>query len=519
MTASIIQGIVFSLYLALMVFVGFKFYSKSNTHSEYVLGGRSMNVWVTSMSAQASDMSGWLLMGLPGLAYLGSGITEAIWTAIGLAIGTYLNWLIVAKPLRKYTQIANNSLTIPDFLKNRFKDKSDLLRVISALFIVIFFTVYTSSMFAAGAKLFDFVFGIDYGIALIISVLVVTIYTFTGGFKAVCWTDLFQGLLMFAALVIVPVVMFKEISGNGISVSEALSEATLLPNENFTVMGIIGAIAWGLGYFGQPHILARFMSIRSSKEIRPARIIAMVWVIITLAATVILGIIAKPYIAAIAGKGAITNPTIVGIIENGAISAGNHEKVFMVLVQHMFPTIIAGVLLSAVLAAIMSTADSQLLVTASAVSGDLYKPLFKKDATDKELVKVSRIAIACVALVAGIIAIDPESSVFEIVSHAWAGFGAAFGPIILCSLFWKNTNSKGAIAGVISGGVVALLWAYMGNILGWFGITEVPEIFSLYEIVPGFIISLLAIFITSIATGGASDEVKAEFDTVKKSEV
>ncbi len=516
---SVIQGVVFFLYLLAMILIGFCFYKKNSSHSDYVLGGRGMNVWVTSMSAQASDMSGWLLMGLPGLAYLVSGVTEAIWTAIGLAIGTYLNWLIVAKPLRKYTQIANNSLTIPDFLKNRFKEKSEFLRIICALFIVIFFTVYTASMFAAGAKLFDFVFGIDYSTALIISVLVVTIYTFLGGFKAVCWTDLVQGLLMFFAIIIVPFAMLRTLNGDAISVSQAFENITIMPTENFGVMGIIGAIAWGLGYFGQPHILARFMAIKSSKEVRPARIIAMVWVILTLAAAVIIGIIARPYIAAIAGKGLITNPTISALIENGAISAGNQEKVFMILVQQMFPAIIAGVLLSAVLAAIMSTADSQLLVTASAVSGDLYKPLFKKNATDKELVFVSRIAIAAVAIVAGIIAIDPESSVFEIVSHAWAGFGAAFGPIILCSLFWKNTNAKGAAAGVISGGVVALVWAYMGNILGWFGITELPAIFSLYEIVPGFIISLLFIFIVSKATGGASKEVIEEFESVKTADI
>lgn len=520
MSTPLIQGIVFAVYMIAMILIGFCFYSKDSSQSEYVLGGRQMNVWVTSMSAQASDMSGWLLMGLPGTAYLLGGATEAIWTAFGLAAGTYLNWLIVAKPLRKYTQIAGNSLTIPDFLKNRFKEKSNMLRIVSALFIVIFFTVYTSSMFAASAKLFDFVFGLDYHTALIISIFVVTAYTFLGGFNAVCWTDLFQGILMFIAILVVPIVMLRGLGTNGIDIKGAFDGITVMPTSNFGIMGIIGAIAWGLGYFGQPHILARFMAIKSSKEIKPARIIAMVWVLISLAAAVTLGIIARPYLLSIAQNGGITNPTILKLIDDsGIIVSGGQEKVFMILVQQMFPSVLAGLLLSAILAAIMSTADSQLLVTASAVSGDLYQTLFKKDATDKELVRVSRIAIAAVAVVAGIIAIDPESSVFEIVSHAWAGFGAAFGPIILCSLFWKDTNAKGAVSGVISGGVVALAWAYMPNILGLFGVESIPGIFSLYEIVPGFIISLLAIFIVSKLTGGASAEVKAEFESVKTADI
>ena len=286
-----------------MIMVGFVFYKKNTTNADYILGGRQMNVWVTSMSAQASDMSGWLLMGLPGLAYLlGSGATEAAWTAIGLAIGTYLNWLIVAKPLRKYTQIAGDSITIPDFLHNRFRMKSPVLKVFAALFILIFFTVYTSSMFAAGAKLFNYIFGLDYTPALILSVVVVTAYTFLGGFKAVSWTDLFQGLLMFFALVFVVFFMWKDLSGTG-SITAAFSGISLAPNQDFTVMGIIGAIAWGLGYFGQPHILVRFMGIRSSKEIKPARRIAMVWVIISLAIAVIIGIIGNPFVAKLAADG------------------------------------------------------------------------------------------------------------------------------------------------------------------------------------------------------------------------
>ncbi|MDD6485021.1 MAG: sodium/proline symporter PutP [Clostridiales bacterium] len=528
---SIIQGMVLLLYLIAMIMVGFVFYKKSSTHSDYVLGGRSMNVWVTSMSAQASDMSGWLLMGLPGLAYLlGAGATEAAWTAIGLALGTYLNWLLVAKPLRKYTQAANNSLTIPDFLQNRFKSKSNGLRVFSALFILIFFVVYTSSMFAAGANLFDYIFGIGYHPALILSVVVVAVYTFLGGFKAVCWTDLFQGLLMFLTLVVVPVAMYRgllQIDMNTLNTAGTALEVagskfslkslgfTLAPTQSFGIMGIVGAIAWGLGYFGQPHILARFMAIKSPKEVRPARIIAMVWVIISLAMAVIVGMVALPYIMKLYASGQITDPTSLAILNaNGVLEGANTQKVFMVLVQNMFPTVIAGIMLAAVLAAIMSTADSQLLVASSSFSSDIYHTLFDKNASDKKLVNVSRLAIVIISVIACLLAIDPESSVFEIVAHAWAGFGAAFGPIILCSLFWRNCNGKGALAGVIGGGAVALLWAYIPSMI-WGA--DVPGLFSLYEIVPGFIVSLILIFAVSKATGGASDEVKAEFDRVKAS--
>ena len=499
-TKSAIQGIVLLVYLLLMIIIGFLFYNKNSTNTDYLLGGRKMNVWVTSMSAQASDMSGWLLMGLPGLAYLmGAGFTEAAWTAIGLAIGTYLNWLIVAKPLRKYTQKAGNAITIPDFLQNRFKADSNTLRIFSAVFILIFFAVYTSSMFAAGAKLFNFVFHIEYMQALVLSVLVVTIYTFLGGFKAVCWTDLFQGILMFFALMFVCLIMFGKMNAIP-DFSWSQLDVTLAPSAKFGVMGIVGAIAWGIGYFGQPHILARFMSIRSPKEIKPARRIAMVWVVLSLAAAVLLGMMASSY---------LPTPSIA------APESGNEEKIFMILVQGMFPTVIAGILLSAVLAAIMSTADSQLLVASSAFSTDIYKTLFDKNASDKKLVTVSRITIVVIALIAFVLAINPNSSVFEIVSHAWAGFGAAFGPIILCSLFWNNCNAKGALAGVVSGGAVALMWAYLPALI-WGD--SIPAIFSLYEIVPGFIVSTALIFIVSLATGGASEEVKSEFAEVKASQ-
>lgn len=512
----IIQGIVLFLYLTAMVMIGFIFYKKNTTNSDYILGNRGMNMWVTSLSAQASDMSGWLLMGLPGMAYLlGSGATEAVWTAIGLAIGTYLNWLIVAKPLRKYTQIAGDAITIPVFLKNRFKSKSNLLRIFSAVFILIFFTVYTSSMFAAGANLFDYIFGIGYGKALILSVFVVTIYTFLGGFKAVCWTDLFQGLLMFFAIIIIPIFMYRGMNGVNFDWS-SISEITLKPSESFGILGIIGAIAWGIGYFGQPHILVRFMAIKTSKEIKPARRIAMVWVIVSLTLAVLVGILAHYYLKIMMTNGQITDPVSLNILTSeGMLEGANTQKVFMILMQNMFPTVIAGILLSAVLAAIMSTADSQLLVASSSFSSDIYQSLSKKEVSEKKLLNVSRLTIIVIAIIACLLAINPESSVFEIVAHAWAGFGAAFGPIILCSLFWKRCNEYGALAGVISGGAVALLWAYIPPII-W---ENVPTIFKLYEIVPGFIVSLVLIFVVSLLTKAPSKEVVAEFESVKTADI
>lgn len=503
-SSAITNLIIFALYMGAMIGIGAFFYKKSESHSDYILGGRGMNPWVTAMSAQASDMSGWLLMGLPGLAYASSlGAAEAIWTAIGLAVGTYMNWLIVAKPLRKYTQACGDALTIPEFLHKRFRMKSSALRLISAIVILVFFTFYTASGFVSGANLFNQVFGISYQTALLISVFVVVIYTFLGGFKAVCWTDLIQGILMFVALVIVPISLFRALSGSNMDWS-GFSEIHLFPDgtaNTFSMMGIIGAIAWGVGYFGQPHILVRFMAIKSPKEIRPARIIAIIWVVITLASAVILGILSKPYLQAHYGINLQT--------------AAEQQKVFMILVQNMFPTIIAGILLSAILAAIMSTADSQLLVAASSVSSDFYKPFVNKKASDKELVWVSRITVIVVAIIAGILALDPESSIFELVSYAWAGFGSAFGPIILCSLFWKRTNGKGALAGVISGGLVSFLWRYAGTFLGWFGVSTMPKIFSLYEIVPGFLISLALIIIVSLATEKPSQEIIKEFEQIR----
>ena len=365
-------------------------------------------------------------------------------------------------------------------------------------------------MFAAGAKLFDYIFNMGYLPALILSVVVVTVYTFLGGFKAVCWTDLFQGLLMFAAIIVVALFMYNGLNGTSFEWSQ-LGGFSLSPSKEFGVMGIVSAIAWGIGYFGQPHILTRFMAIRSSKEIKPARRIAMVWVVISLALAVIIGMLANPFLKQLLASGQLGD----GILDANGMLADS-EKVFMVLVQHMFPTLIAGVLLAAVLAAIMSTADSQLLVSSSSFSSDIYNTLFNKNASEKTLLNVSRITIVVIAAIACLLAIDPNSSVFEIVAHAWAGFGAAFGPIILCSLFWKRCNEYGALAGVVSGGAVALLWAYIPPII-WG--ENIPGIFTIYEIIPGFIVSLALIFIVSLLTKAPSEEVVKEFESVKKAEV
>ncbi|TAJ44491.1 sodium/proline symporter PutP [Methanofollis fontis] len=463
----------FVVYLGAMVLIGFLYYQKTQTVSDYILGSRGLNRYVAALSAEASDMSGWLLIGLPGLAYVCG--MQAAWVAIGLIIGTFLNWKFVAKKLRIYTQNANDSLTLPDFFRNRFNDRSDVLGGISAVFILIFFLIYTSAQFVAGGKLFNTVFGIDYTVALLIGSLIVVTYTFTGGFKAVCLTDFIQGTLMFFALITVPLMACFIMGGPGVTVDaiSQLNPALLNPflDENgnpLTVIAIVSLLAWGLGYFGQPHILVRFMAIRRPEEIREARSVAMIWVIISLCAAVAIGLVGKVF---------LSQPLV------GADS----ETVFMVLTGDLFVSFIAGIILCGILAAIMSTASSQLLVSASAVSQDLYKAFFRKEAGDGELIWISRLSVLIVAVVAILLALDPESLVFSIVSYAWAGFGAAFGPTLLMGLFWRRTTRQGALAGIVVGGLTVLIWKHFA-------------FFGLYEIVPGFILSLLAIYVVSLLT-------------------
>lgn len=472
-----------------MVFIGFKFYNKTSNLSDYILGGRKLNSWVTALSAQASDMSGWLLIGLPGTAYvIYVGTSEAIWTAIGLMAGTYLNWLFVAKRLRKYTEVANNSLTLPDFFENRFRDTKHILRSVSAIFIVVFFLIYTASQFAAGGKLFSTIFGIDYTVGLLIGAGIILIYTALGGFTAVCWTDSIQGAIMFFALIAVPIMAIAEIGGVG-EVATRLAQLTpesfgVFPEKDGAIntMLLASSLGWGLGYFGQPHILVRFMAIESPEMIRKSRVIAMVWVIITLTSAVAIGVIGKAYM-----------PDLV-----------DGEVVFMTMINSMFPDVLAGLLLTAILAAIMSTASSQLLVSSSSVATDLYATIFKKDTKGSGIVWASRITVIIITAIAVVLALNPNSSVFELVACAWGGFGSAFGPLILFSLFWRRITLPGAICGMIAGGVVDLIW-----------FSQSGGIFDVYEIIPGFIASALAIIIVSLCTK-LPEEMGAEFDEVQK---
>jgi len=488
-------GIVFALYLLSMLAVGSLFFRKTQNLSDYFLGGRKLNSWVTSLSAQASDMSGWLLLGLPGLAYL-TGIGEAFWVALGLAIGTYLNWKFISVRLRKYTQIAGDSLTLPDYFENRFKDNTKILRVSSALIILIFFLIYTAAQFVAGAKLFHTVFGIPYLTGLIVGAVVIVGYTFLGGFLAVCWTDFIQGMLMFFALIIVPVSAVIFLGGPANTV-----EKLKLVDSNFvnilfapggkrlSAMTIVSSLAWGLGYFGMPHILVRFMAIKSSSQIKKARKIAMVWVVMTLCAAVLVGITGRVYLTK-------------------ELQGNMSETVFMVMVNQMFPTFVAGVLLAAILAATMSTADSQLLVTASAISQDFYKALLRKSASDKELLWIGRLTVILISVIAFLMALNPDSSVFRLVAYAWAGLGAAFGPTIILSLFWKRMNKQGAFAGILTGGITVLIWKQLQG-----------GIFDMYEIVPGFIVSIIFIVAVSLFTQPPIKEIQEEFDSVNVAEV
>ncbi len=510
----VIELIVFGLYLLFMLSIGFGFMNKNNTLNDYFLGGRGLNKWVAAMSAQASDMSGWLLLGLPGTAYIVfGGTTEAIWTAIGLAIGTYLNWLFVAKRLRKQTEVSNNSITIPVYFENRFDDKTHILRLASAIFIMFFFLIYTASQFTAGAKLLEATFGIPYVWGLIIGAAIITAYTFTGGFSAVAWTDLVQGIIMFFAILIVPFIIIYQLGGfENVSIGfKGLESVTgevfsWIPKNSFggvNALLLISSIGWGLGYFGQPHILSRFMAIKSSKEIQPARVIAMFWVIATLAAAVVVGALGRLFFTS-----GIAPANFTEMVN------GDSEQVFMLLIQSIFGnsgniilTVIAGLLLTAILAAIMSTADSQLLVTASTFGEDIIPLVSKKELSNKKMVSISRLAVAIVALIAIFISLDRNSSVFDLVSMAWGGFGAAFGPCILFSLYWRRMTAPAAIAGVLIGGIVDIVWHYLSG-----------GIFDVYELVPAFVISSIVIIVVTLLTK-CPENVSVQYDNAQKAEI
>ncbi|ATU09312.1 sodium/proline symporter PutP [Methanohalophilus portucalensis FDF-1] len=485
-------AIIIVLYLLFMLTIGFYYYKKTENLSDYILGGRRLNKWVTALSSQASDMSGWLLLGLPGYAYL-SGM-EAGWIALGLGVGTYLNWKFVAKRLRRYTKEAGDALTLPVYFENRFRDKSKLLRTISALFILIFFLFYTSSGFVAGGKLFSTVFGVEYFTALTIGVLVIISYTFLGGFMAVCWTDFFQGLLMVLAITIVPFAAMNGLGGisSTVDIVRTIDPSLLTPftgsdGNLISLISVVSLLAWGFGYFGQPHILVRFMAINNPEEIKQSRAIAITWVTISLAFAVIVGLVGRAYVPEF-------------------LAGASSETVFMVMVNSLFHPIIAGIMLAAILAAIMSTADSQLLVAASAFTEDIYRLVFKSNATQRELVWMGRITVIGISLLAYYFALDPASSVLDLVAYAWAGFGAAFGPAIIFSLFSRKVTRNAVLGGMISGGVMVILWKQLSG-----------GIFDLYEIVPGFILSSIVILLITRMDREPAAEIQEEFDRVQQS--
>ena len=488
------------LYLAFMVYIGMRNAHKNASAADFFLGGRNVGPWMTALSAEASDMSGWLLMGLPGLAYLG-GMKEAFWTAVGLAVGTYLSWLIVAKSLRKCTEHFGNAITIPEFLTNRFNDKKHLIATIMVIFNLLFFTIYVASGFVACAKLLNSVFGLPYHAGLMIGLVVILSYTILGGYLAVCSTDFVQGTLMFIALIITGATMLvvlggpsaalahvtqfgeRAMNGEFNGVSEKM-QAAFTKNQNFGVVSIISAVVWGLGYFGMPHFIVRFMGIRSADEVKLSRRIAIVWVLVALGVAVLVGSLGTVYLPHVLNTSAA-------------------ETVFSETIKLMFPAFIAGIFLCAILAAAMSTADSQLLVASSSFSQDIYKGLLKKDATDKQVLNMSRIAVFAIAAIAFVIALDQNSSIFNLVSYAWAGFGATLGPLILLSLFWRRTTRNGALAGLIVGAVTVIVWHSLHG-----------GIFDVYEILPGFVLCGAVAIVVSLC-GRPDEAVLAQYDAYK----
>lgn len=506
MSASTIAILIaFACYLLLMIYIGIASMKKTKNTEDYFLGGRGLNSWVAALSAQASDMSGWLLMGLPGSIYAFG--TGKAWIAVGLFIGTALNWLLISKRLRRYTIVANNSLTLPEFFQNRFHDKKKILLGISSVVIVIFFLVYTASALASGGKLFHTVFGVDYHYALLIGAAVILIYTFLGGFLAVCTTDFIQGTLMLVGLMIVPIAAYAIISGdfasalsaNGIeNTQHYMSLFYAADGTRLSAVSIISDLAWGLGYCGMPHILIRFMAVKSEKELKKSSVIAIVWVAISLFAACAIGVIGRGYLSRVLTDSA-TETVFISMIKQ--IFSGNFVLIF-----------IGGLFLCGILAAIMSTADSQLLVCASSVSKDIYKNILKPDADDAKVLKISRITVIAVAVLAFLIAWNPDSSIMDLVSDAWAGLGSAFGPLVVCSLFWKRTNLAGAVAGIISGGLFVIIWDYLPIAGG----QTLYAATGIYSLLLGFFISLICIFIVSLLTKAPSEEVLADYEKVNR---
>lgn len=501
-TSLIAIFIAFVAYLLFMIVIGAIYMKRTKNTEDYFLGGRGLGSWVAALSAQASDMSGWLLMGLPGSIYaLGTGQS---WIAIGLFMGTVANWLFVSKRLRRYTIVADNAMTLPEFFEKRYHDQKKILLTISSVVLVIFFLVYTASALASGGKLFNTVFGINYHIALAIGAVVILVYTFMGGFLAVCTTDFVQGSLMLIGLITVPILAYAFVGGDFAAQITSTNVAggyqnylSLFMNgeKPYTIVEILSQLAWGLGYCGMPHVLVRFMAIKSEKEVKKSSIIAIIWCFLSLVAACLIGVIGRAYLA----------PEVIP----------DTEGVFIQLIEHVFTQNIAipfigGIFLCGILAAIMSTADSQLLVCASSVSKDIFKNLINPKADDKKVLKTSRFTVLIISVLAFLIAWDPNSSIMGLVSDAWAGLGAAFGPAVLCSLFWKRTNLPGAVTGIISGGVTVIIWDYLpiigGQTIGtWTGV---------YSLLVGFAISMILIVVVSLCTKAPEASILEEFEKV-----
>ena len=481
------------IYFVAMLGIGvYAFSVTDNDMSGYMLGGRGLSPAVTALSAGASDMSGWMLMGLPGAMFV-FGISSA-WIGVGLVIGAYSNYLLVAPRLRVYTEAANDAVTIPEFFANRFEDKSNLLRAVASVVIIVFFAVYTTSGVVAGGKLFETSFNLSYQLGLIITAGVVVAYTVFGGFLAVSTTDFVQGCIMFVALILVPIVTIMELGGIGPAVADLreINPELLNAVKNVSVIGIISAMAWGLGYFGQPHIIVRFMAIRSVSDIKVARRIGMSWMIVTLIGALATGLFGLAYATQTGAE--IKDP----------------ETIFIFLSTVLFHPLISGFLLAAILAAIMSTISSQLLVTSSSLTGDFYHAFVRRNASPQELVLIGRLSVVLIAVLAIILAQDRNSSILSLVSNAWAGFGAAFGPVVLFSLYWRGMTHQGALAGMIGGAVTVLIWVYAPITINGLGLSQI-----IYEIIPGFLVGSLAIIVVSKLSAAPSASVQAKFDEVE----
>ncbi len=502
-------------YMAIVIAIGVIFAKRANKNSEnYFLGGRTLGPWVTAMSAEASDMSGWLLMELPGVAYW-CGLADAAWTAIGLAVGTYFNWLIVSKRLRRYSVVANNSITLPEFFSNRFRENKKVIMTIAALFILVFFTVYASSCFVTCGKLFSALFGTPYIAMMLVGALFVLIYTILGGFLAESASDFMQAIVMIIALTVIVAISTVKAGGINAVIENAreipgflefFGLATPVVEDGvqtvangkpvfgdaapYGVLSVFSMMAWGLGYFGMPQVLLRFMAIRKEKELKMSRRIAMVWVIISLAVAVFIGIVGRQLF-----------PT-VHLTKSGA------ENIFITLSTSFLPPILAGFVMAGILAATISSSDSYLLIAASALAKNIYQGIIKKDATDKQVMTVTRITLLSIAAIAAIIALDEDSVIFSIVSFAWAGFGATFGPLMIFSLFWKRITRAGAIAGMVSGAGMVFLWKLV--------IASLGGVFAIYELLPAFIFSSICIIVVSLLTKKPSSEIEADFEAAKQ---